>query len=185
MHVQRLRPFAREVQGRVPPAQRVRGGMRRRGDEHRQHEALGVPERVPVVARPGEPLGRDRALLGPARRLQRVEQPEPHGLLHGGIAVDLDVGAGPEVVQRGALVGDQLIPTGACDGGQCGVDLVAQRGQRAKARPAVRDEFRHLQPLARLQHGAGHHPGPVRLHFQRRADIVRCGKDVLHRGGHP
>src|SRR6266508_698853 len=73
LHVQRLRSFAREVQGGLPPAERVRGGMRRGGDEHGQHEALGVPERMPVVARTGEALGRDRALLGAARCLQSVE----------------------------------------------------------------------------------------------------------------
>ena len=83
-------------QDRLPPAQRV--GRRLRGEEreHRQAERLGVPERVPVVALAGEALGADRAALGAGAGLQHVEDREPDGLLQLGVAVDLDVGGGPE-----------------------------------------------------------------------------------------
>src|SRR3712207_8320514 len=39
--------------------------------QHREHVGLGVPERVPVVARPGEPLGRDRLALAAQAGLDR------------------------------------------------------------------------------------------------------------------
>ncbi len=48
------------VHRRVPPAQRVPGRGRHRVGQHRQNEGLGVPERVPVVARAGQPLGGQR-----------------------------------------------------------------------------------------------------------------------------
>ena len=67
----------------VPPAQRVGGGMRCGVGQHRQHERLGVPERVPVVARAGQALRRDRASFGPGTGLQDVEQREPDRLLDG------------------------------------------------------------------------------------------------------
>ena len=55
--------LAGEVERRVPPAQRVAGRLRRGVGQHRQDEALGVPERVPVIARTGQALGGDRAPL--------------------------------------------------------------------------------------------------------------------------
>ena len=66
-----------------------------------------------VVARPGQALGGDRALLAAGARLEDVEQREAHGLLQLGVAVDLDVGALPEVVEIGALLGEQAVPA-AC-----------------------------------------------------------------------
>ena len=83
----------------MAPAQRVGRRARRRVREHGQDEALGVPERVAVVAGPGQPLGRDRALLGAGAGLERVEEREADGLLQLGVAVELDVGAVPEVVE--------------------------------------------------------------------------------------
>src|SRR5205085_1473485 len=68
--------FAGEVEGCVAPAERVGGGAWRRVREGREHEALGVPEGVPVVARPGQALGGDRSLLGAGTRLEGVEEGE-------------------------------------------------------------------------------------------------------------
>ena len=94
----------------MAPAQRVGGSVRGRVGQHRQHERLGVPERVPVVAGAGQALGGDRAPLGPGARLEDVEEREPHRLLELGVAFDLDVGALPEVVEVRALLGEQPVP---------------------------------------------------------------------------
>ena len=69
-------------QDRMAPAQRVGGGLRCGVGEHRQDERFGVPERVPVIARAGQPLRRDRAPFGPGTGLQEVKQRETHRLLH-------------------------------------------------------------------------------------------------------
>ncbi len=94
-------------QHQVPPAQGVARGGRLGVGEHGQHEGLGIPERVPVVAVPGQPLRRDRPVLRSRTGLQDVEQPEAHRLLDLGVAVHLDVGTVPELVKVGALLGQQ------------------------------------------------------------------------------
>jgi hypothetical protein len=144
-----LGPLLGEVQRRVPPAQDVGGGVRGGRRERLQDEALGVPERVPVVARSGQPLGRHRPPLGAGAGLQDVEQPEAHGLLHDGVAVDLDVGAVPVVVEVGALAREQALPAAVAGAGERRRDLVAHRRHRAHARPAVGEELHDPQHLAR------------------------------------
>ena len=94
----------------MAPAQRVRGGLRRRVGEHRQDEPLGVPEGVAVVAGAGQALGRDRALLGAGAGLQRVEEREAHRLLQLGVALELDVGAAPRS-RRGTRAGRASSPS--------------------------------------------------------------------------
>ena len=71
-----------------------------------------VPERVAIVARAGQALGGNRALLGAGSRLKRVEEREAHGQLKLGVAVELDVRALPELVEVGALPGDESVPAG-------------------------------------------------------------------------
>ena len=90
----------------MPPAERVGGRFRRGVGEHREDEALGVPEGVAVVAGAGQALRRDRAPLGPGARLEHVEEAEAHRLLELGVAVDLDVGPRPELVQVRALLSE-------------------------------------------------------------------------------
>src|SRR5437763_525627 len=80
-------------------AERVADRAGTRVREDRQHKPLGVPERVPVVPRAGQPLCRDQSLLPPRSRLDRVEQGEADGLLELGVAIDLDVGGRPEPIQ--------------------------------------------------------------------------------------
>ena len=118
-----VRPLAREVERRVPPAERVGGRVRSGVGEHRQDEALGVPERVAVVAGAGQALRRDRALLGARAGLQRVEEREAHGLLQLRVALELDVGAVPELVEVRPLVVDAGRPS------RCGAP------RRARPRP--------------------------------------------------
>ena len=76
-----LRPLPGLRQDAVPPAQRVRGRVRIGVGQHRQDEGLGVPERVAVVTRPGQALGRDRTVFGAGAGLEHLEQREPHCLL--------------------------------------------------------------------------------------------------------
>ena len=85
--------------------------------QHRKHETFGVPEGVAVVAGAGEPLARDRPALGASTGLQYVKQPEPHGLLAVGVALDLDVGAVPELVEVVALQVEQALPAGVARAG--------------------------------------------------------------------
>ncbi len=158
------RPLPGQVQGRVPPVHDVARGVRLRVREHRQHEQLGVPEDVPVVSGPGQPLGRDRPALAPRARLQDVEQREPHRLLDLRVAVDLDVGRPPERVEVLALRVDQPVPAGQPGPGDRAVDLVADRLQRPSAGPPVRDVLDDLQrlPGAELAGDARSGPSPAR-----------------------
>ena len=96
----------------MPPAQGIAGGLRRRVRQDGQDEAFGVPERMPVVAGPGQSLRGDGPLLGAGACLKRVEQREPQRLLELGVAFDLDVGAIPEVVEIRALSCDEPVPAG-------------------------------------------------------------------------
>ena len=111
LQAERLGPLPGQVEGGVPPAQHVGRRGRLGVGQRRQHERLGVPERVPVVAGPGQALRADRPLLGPGARLQRVEQPEADRLLHLRVAVDPHVGVVPERVQVLPLGLDQARPS--------------------------------------------------------------------------
>src|ERR1035441_4328776 len=100
---------------------------------------------MPVVAGAGEALRGNSASLRTGTGLQDVEKPEPDGLLDLVVAVELDVGPAPEVIEVPALVGEQAVPARLHGFAERGLDLVAQRGHRAVSRPAVRDEL-HDQP---------------------------------------
>ena len=101
LQAQGPRPVAGQLERPLAPAQGVGGGGRRRVGEHREHEHLGVPERVAVVAGAGQALGRDRALLTARAGLQRVKEGEAHRLLQLGVTLELDVGVRPELIQVG------------------------------------------------------------------------------------
>ena len=151
----------RHRRGRAGPRARVRGrassgasegvgGRPRRGvGQHGQDEALAVPERVAVVARAGQTLGADRALLGAGAGLERVEEREADCLLQLGVPVQLDIGARPEVVEVGALRFEQAVPAGVPRLGQRGDGQISDRRQRAPARRAVRQELHDPQLLSR------------------------------------
>ena len=66
---------------------------------------------MPVVAGPGQALGGDRAPLGAGARLEHVEEREANRLLQLGVPLDLDVGAIPEVIEVGALLGERARPS--------------------------------------------------------------------------
>ena len=137
-----------------------------------------------VVARAGQPLAGDRALLGPGRRLQDVEQPEAHGLLDLGVALQLDVGAGPEVVEVGALLGQQAVPARQPRRGQRRHHLVVDRGPGALARPAVGQVLDDPQLLARLQPGGDRQPADVVGAPDVQVGVLGPVDLVAHAGGH-
>ena len=95
--------------------------------EHWQHVGLRVPEGVAVVAGTGQTLGGNRPPLGPCRRLQDVEEREAYGLLHLGVAGNLDIGAIPEGVEVGALLVEQTVPPHFAGRTKRSCDLVPQR----------------------------------------------------------
>lgn len=180
-----LRALPGQIQRRVPPAQHVRGRGRLGVGQGRQHERLGVPERVAVVARAGEALGADRPLLGAGAGLQHVEEAEAHRLLHLRVTLDLDVGVVPERVEVVALRLDQALPAVQPGAGQRGADLVAHRGQRTVAGPAVRGQLDDAQLLPRLELAGHRGTQPVRVPLGGDGVLARRLDEVLHRRGHP
>ena len=66
-----------------------------------------------------------------------MEEGEPDRLLELSVAVDLDVGAVPEVVEVRALVGDESVPALVASAGERAADLVADR-RAGSARPTSR-----------------------------------------------
>src|SRR5204862_22349 len=85
-----------------------------------------------IVARPGQTLGRDRALLRARPRLQGVEEPEADRLLQLGIALELDVRAVPEVVEEGALAVHEPVPARVLGLRARGDGLVSDRAERPR-----------------------------------------------------
>src|SRR5262249_49600548 len=132
-----LGPLASQVERRVAPAERVAGRVWRGVRQYGEHEPLRVRERVAVVPGTRQPLRRDRALLRPRAGLQRVEDREAHGLLELGVALELHVGAAPELVEIRALPVEKALPTGVARLRERGDDLISDRRERTLARPAV------------------------------------------------
>ena len=165
----------------MPPAEDVARRVRRRVGQRLQHERLGVPERVTVVAGARQALRRDRAQLGATSGLQQLEEGEAQRLLQRRVAVDLDVRGLPEVVEVRALRRADLVPARHLRLGERRRSLRAQRRERAHARPGVREELDEPQLLAGLQlDGCGHAPDVVtglRVH----RDALRALEDVIHR----
>ena len=151
--------------------------------EHRQDERLAVPERVTVVSRAGEALGGDRAPLCSGGRLQDVEESEANGLLQLGVAFDRDVRARPEVVEVATLVGEQPFPPREARRFQRRGDLVAQRGDRALARPPVGDELDEPEAFSWLEHVGHGDAGRVGRQLRCDVDVRGTDDDVVHGRG--
>ena len=173
------------VHHQVPPAQRVRRRAGQGVGQDGEHEHLGVPERVPVVPVPCQPLRRDRPVLGAGARLHDVEQAEPDCLLDLDVTVDFDVGALPERVQVLPLLLDQPFPAGQLGRGERAVDLVDQRGPRPLRRPAVAEVLHEAELLARLDLGGDRQPAEVRERLGSHRHQLRAFDVVRHRAGHP
>jgi hypothetical protein len=171
-----------QLQGGVAPAQRVGGGLRLGVGEHRQHVRLAVPEGVPVVAGPGQPLGGQAAALGSGAGLEDVEQREPDRLLQLRVALDPHVGAVPELVQVGPLLGEQLPQAGVAGAGQRGGDLVTKRRRGPQAGPPVGEQFHEAQPLPRLEGAHQRGPRPVLGRRAVHAGLARRLDEVVHAG---
>ena len=137
-----------------------------------------------VVAWPGQALGGDRALLGSGSRLEGVEEAEPHGLLQLDVPVQLDVGRSPVLVEVGALLAEQAVPTRVTGGRECRNDLIADGRHRPLARPAVGEELVHAQALACRELRRHRHATDVRSALSDRLGAGRALDDVVHARGH-
>ena len=168
----------------MPPAQHVSRSVRRRVGERLQDERLGVPEGVAVVARAGQALRRDRPQLGAPTCLQELEEREPHGLLQLGVALELDVSAVPEVVEVGTLRGADLVPARLLRLRERCRRLRTQRGDRAHARPGVREELDEPQLLARRQLDGGRHTTEIVGGLGVHGDPLGSVEEVIHRRHH-
>ena len=181
---QELGSVAGQVQRGVAPAQGIAGGVRRGVGEDRQNERFGVPEGVAVVARPGQPLRRDRAFLAAQTRLQGVKQREARSLLELGVPLDLNVSALPKVVEVGALAGHETIPTGVERLAQGRSDLVAQCRRRTSLRPPVGEELDDAQALTGPELARDRQPRSVLIALALVVGARRSLDDVIHRGRH-
>ncbi len=176
--------LAGELERLMAPQQRIARRRRRGIGEHGQHERLGVPERVSVVARPGQALGGDRAPLGPRARLERVEEAEANGLLQFGVAVDLDVRSIPEVIQISALLGDETVPAVVPRLRQgCG-DLVDDGRRGALPGPSICEELDDAKRFPGSQVGRHVQTGQVLEALRGRRDLRRPVDHVIHRRRH-
>ena len=83
-------------QALVTILEQVARNVRRRENKERQHEDLGVPERVTAIAESRKGLGADVDAVIMARRSdEKLEEIEAHGELSFIVALDLDVTAFP------------------------------------------------------------------------------------------
>ena len=130
-------PFGGGPQAVAAPGQSIGSRPGLGIGQHRQHIHLGVPEGMAVVARTGQTLGRDSPRLGPGAGLQHLPQRIPHRLLNLVVAIDLHVGAIPEIVEVVALGGQQPVEAGVARHHHGPGDLVLQGGQRPHPGPAV------------------------------------------------
>ena len=113
-----------------------------------------------------------------------MEEPEPDRLLNVGVALDLDVGAVPELVQVGALRLQQTHPPAvACAGDRPG-GLVAQGGTGAQARPPVRQVLDDAQLLPGSQPADDRGAAPVLASVACDLDASGDLDLMVHRGGH-
>jgi hypothetical protein len=135
---------------------------------------------VAVVARAGQALGGDRPPLGARPGLEDVEEAEAHGLLDLRVAVELDIGAGPELVEVVGLARDEPFPAGVAGLGEGGGDLTANRRQRARARPSVGEELHDLEALTDQQVRVDGDACEVGGGLRAEAGAVRPGHDVVH-----
>jgi len=87
-----------------------------------------------------------------------MEQGEADRLLDLRVAVDLDVGACPEIVQVGTLLGDQAVPAHLGGGRKRSRHLVSHRRPRTLRGPAVGDELHEVQPFSGRQGRRYGHP---------------------------
>jgi hypothetical protein len=139
---------------------------------------------VSVVAGTGQPLGGDRALLGARARLERVEEAEPDRLLELHVAVELDVGVRPELVEVLPLTRQQAVPTRMPCLCERADHLVAERRERALTRPAVGQELDDAQPLSRREGRRDRHPADLGPALRCGFGVLRPVHEMFHAGPH-
>ena len=169
-----------QVEGGMPPAERVGGGARRGVGEHRENESLRVPEGMAVVAGTRETFAGNGALLGAGACLEGVEERKPNSLLELGVALELDVGGIPEVVEIEALTFDQPVPAGVPSLGERGHDLIPHCRKRALARPAIPQELDHPQALPCRKLRRDGDAADVRPALRSRFRVLRTVDHMIH-----
>jgi len=139
---------------------------------------------VTVVARPREPFGGDCALLRSDTGLESVEEREANRLLELVVAVELDVGALPVVVEELALTLYQSVPTCVACCSERSTDLVAHGGARPLARPAIREELDDPQPLFLREIRRNRDPTDVLTALRHRRRTLGPLDEVVYRRRH-
>src|SRR5207244_8966510 len=120
-----------------------------RAGQHWQYERFTVPERVPVVTRTGQALGRDRTVFAARACLEYVEQSEAHGLLDLRIGVELHIDIAPEVLEVLVLLAEQAVPPNVPRANNRREHLVEQCAAGAPTRPAIREKLDQAHSFAR------------------------------------
>src|SRR5207253_2677835 len=172
--------LAGQVESGVTPAERVGRGARCRVGEHREDVPLRIPERMAVVTGAGETLPGNGALLCAGAGLESVEESETNSLLELRIALELDVGGSPEVVEVRKLTFQQTVPTGVPGLGQRGHHLIAHGGRRALARPSVPEELDHSQALTHCELRRDGDAADVRPALRSCLRAVRTVDHMIH-----
>src|SRR5690606_36904698 len=171
-------PVPRGVERRGPPAQRPLGGVRREQGEDGQDEALNVPERVAVVAGPGQPLGADRRVADLRGGAVELEDVVAQRLLHLAVAVDLDVGPRPQLVEHTPLLGREPLPPAVAAGpyrGGCALDHGVGRGP---AGPRVAEGLGQREGLAGGERRDDGGDDPVRTGPLDRVPPTSCWREA-------
>src|SRR5262245_53684166 len=117
---------------------------------------------MPVVRLAGQTFGRNAGLVGPARRLEQLEQVPAQALLLAEVLrADMDVATLPEIVQVGALVGEELTKPMADDPVQGSPRALAKFVRLAGPGGVVSEVLGQRDGLARFRVNVEHHPRPV------------------------
>ncbi len=180
--------LARSVLGEpergVAPDERFFGETGLGVGEDGQDHGLRVPERMPVVARPGEAFCADRALLRAGARLQGLEEAEADGLLQVRVTVDRDVGPRPELAQVVLLALLQSVEALHDRALQAAVHLVSQPFHRLLRGPVVGEELDEAERAAGGQRHRDGEPTEIRLTLHQWVDVRPALDDVVHPGRH-
>jgi hypothetical protein len=113
-----------------------------------------------------------------------VEEREADRLLQLGVALELDVGAVPELAEVRPLVVEEALPAGVAPLCERRHDLVAHGGERALTRPAVGEELDHPQSFPRGEFARDGNAPDIGTALRNRFRAVRAFDDMVHAGGH-
>ncbi len=151
---------ARGLQRVVAVAQHRQRHVRRDEHHRRQHEHLGVPEAVPLVALAGQALGRRPVHAAASGGLMDMEQVEAQRLLDVRVARHRQAGAVPERPQGAFLARREPVEAGLGRAPQRSRDSGFQH--RVRGAGGVRHQLLQHHADAGLQHRLERLRGPAR-----------------------